>query len=246
MYNTREELEGFFRACDALACCPFERKEEFLHKMMETLLQGEFLSSVVAYAKKGIDPRTIAETYIRRYPSATRVRLSFILPEQNRERLVVLLYLLEPIEENKISFDDFLDLYFYHNKGLYESFIIFRDAVLEPLRSTVSKVVSEFVRRLYHPEQDLIHLQNSRNSGTLNRILDLLELEYYRTAKYPFRSQEEREQICKMLDQMNRMTVQENVDCLEALLFGYGYFLSSVRVNSECMQKVILLLKDLI
>ena len=161
-----------------------------------------------------------------------------VLPQTIGQRLAFIFCLLVEFDRDTINLSDFLQVYFREDGSYFESYKAFCDTIIVGLADLIREVFKDQLNSAEEPAR----MPDSGKAKLLSSIMLTIDAEkdYISGAV----QREERDGAVRMLNALVFAVKEENEGLIDALIFGYNYFVLYNRCVSDNVASLIELIAE--
>lgn len=212
MKSTKEQVLDFLDKCDELTKCKFIMATTKIKDLLKCIVNSPDLYALFEKVTRDFNYNEQKSKCL--VSSSAAFTGKVVLPQTVGQRLAFIFCLLVEIDRETVKLDDFLQVYFREDGSYFESYNSFCRTIIVGLADLVRQVFKEQLQSVneYDAKNDLVF-----------SILNLIEEEKRHVMEVA--PDVECEGAIKMLDELASAIKSGNEQLIDALLFGYNYFL---------------------
>ena len=239
MRSTKEQVLEFLEKCDELTKCKFIMATTKIKDLLKCIVNSPELYGLFDKVTKDFNyPEHKAKCLIsgnRTCPGKV------VLPQTVGTRLAFIFCLLVEFDRDTLNLNDFLQMYFPEDGSYFESYNAFCDTIIVGLADLIKQVFKE---QLSEPE--IVGEDSGVSNSEKLQLLSSIALTVEAERDYIIKTapQEEREGAVKMLDELVLAVKQGDEQLIDALIFGYNYFVLYNRCVSNNIAPLIELISE--
>lgn len=239
MKSTKDQVLEFLEKCDELTKCKFIMATTKIKDLLKCIVNSPELYGLFDKVTKDFNyPEYKSKCLIsgnRACPGKV------VLPQTVGKRLAFIFCLLVEFDRDTINLNDFLQMYFPEDGSYFESYNAFCNTIIVGLADLIKQVFKEQLSESKNTGEDS-GVHNSEKLQLLSSITLTVEAEKdYIVNAAP---QEERDGAVKMLNELVLAARQGNEQLIDALIFGYNYFVLYNRCVSDNIASLIELISE--
>lgn len=237
MDSVKKQITDFLNKCDEVKNCKFIMATTKIKDLLKSIVNSAELYELFNTVASKFDYVAAKERcFIEAEDSFGRSRI--VLPDTRGDKLAFIFCLLVEIDRGDIQINAFLQKFYPKDGSYYASYHMFCDEVIGSLESIISDV---FARELTQPADDLGDYENkaiaektidSELIGRINAISMLIARELDFMVSSPL-SEDDLDAAATILTQLAMAVKECDGDKINALTYGYNYFVMYTKMLSE-------------
>ena len=231
MRSTKEQVSEFLEKCDELTKCKFIMATTKIKDLLKCIVNSPELYNLFDKVTK--DFNYIEQKSKCLISGSASFTGKVVLPQTVGQRLAFIFCLLVEFDRDTINLSDFLQVYFREDGSYFESYKAFCDTIIVGLADLIREVFKEQL----NAADENNAAPNSEKAKLLSSIMLTVEAEKEYVLNVVQR--EEREGAVKMLNALVFAVKEENEGLIDALIFGYNYFVLYNRCVSDNVASLI-------
>ncbi len=239
MKSTKEQVSEFLEKCDELTNCKFIMATTKIKDLLKCIVNSPELYGLFDKVTK--DFNYVEQKQACLISGSASFMGKVVLPQTIGQRLAFIFCLLVEIDRDTINLNDFLQVYFREDGSYFASYKAFCNTIIVGLADLIREVFKEQLNKIEN-DADTNGSVNAEKAKLLSSIVLTVEAEKeYILAVAP---KEEREGAVKMLTELIFAVKNENEGFIDALLFGYNYFVLYNRCVSDNVAPLLELIAE--
>lgn len=220
--NTREQVLSFLDCCNELFKCKFIMATTKIKDILKCIVNCPELYRLFEAVTQNFNYPEVKEQCLVSTNDGVYPRSYIILPQTVGNRLAFIFCLLVEFDKGTLSFNDFLRKYYPEDGSYFASHRAFCNNIIKPLQDAVSQV---FAEELAAPAEQNAP-QTRPDAGKAQLISAILlsiseEIEFVRQSGI---KADDKGDGIKILTALAQAVRAEDGDLIEALTYGYDYF----------------------
>lgn len=238
MKSTKEQINEFLEKCDELTKCKFIMATTKIKDLLKCIVNSPELYGLFDKVTK--DFNYVEQKSKCLISDSASFTGKVVLPPTVGQRLAFIFCLLVEFDRDTINLSDFLQVYFREDGSYFESYKAFCNTIIVGLADLIKQVFKE---QLSEPDDTNKHnTADSKKAGLISSILLAIEAEKeFISGAAP---KEEVGGATKMLSALGGAVKSENEELIDALIFGYNYFVLYNRCVSDNISSLIELISE--
>lgn len=243
MESVKNQITDFLDKCDEVRNCKFIMATTKIKDLLKSIVNSEELYGVFNTVASKFDYIAAKERCFVESDDLSDGRSRVILPDTVGERLAFIFCLLVEIDRGDIQINAFLQKFYPKDGSYYASYHMFCDEVIGSLESAICDIFAQDLA-----EDDKISggetrgriaskSADSSQTSVINTISMLIasELDYVAASSL---SEDDKEAAASILTQLERAVRDFDEDAIDALTYGYNYFVMFTRTVSESLNNL--------
>jgi hypothetical protein len=239
MTTTYEQIKTFLDKCDELKKCKFIMATTKIKDLLKCIVNSVELYKLFDEVTKDFDYLAEKKQCLVTVNNGIIKKSYLSLPETMGRRLAFIFCLLVEFDNDTMNFNDFLRQYFPEDGSYFASYHAFCATVIDSL--------SDIIREVFRDQ--LVSEQNIPEEANADRARSISEISLAITEEIAFISEcnlpdEERDGGINILNELSRAVKEGNVSLIDALIFGYNYYVLYNKVVSESVGTLIQMIAE--
>ena len=221
--NIREQVLSFLDCCDEIFKCKFIMATTKIKDILKCIVNCPELYRLFEAVTQNfnypeVKPQCLISVNDGVYPCSY-----VVLPQTLGNRLAFIFCLLVEFDKGTLSFNDFLRKYFPEDGSYFASHRAFCNTIIKPLQEAVSQVFAEELSAPAPENNAHVVRSDAKKSQFVSAILLAVseEIAFVRESAIPA---DDKNDGIKILSALAQAVKNEDGDLIEALTFGYDYF----------------------
>lgn len=231
MDDAKEQILLFLTKCDELKKCKFIMATTKLKDVLKCIVNCPELYGLFSAVTKQFNYPAMKQRCLLTSDDGYLSKSRISLPRSLHDRLAFLFCLLVDFDRDIINLNDFLARYFTEDGSYAASYRAFCDGIVKPLEEAV---VQAFEGRVQLPSPDVkLALKKNAMKSELIGVLNLAITEEIKHIESCHLAEEDLHGGKKILTELLKAIMEENVGYIDAIVCGYNYFVLHNRCVSE-------------
>lgn len=231
MSDAKEQILLFLTKCDDLKKCKFIMATTKLKDVLKCIVNCPELYGLFSAVTKEFNYPAMKQRCLVTSDDGYISKSHITLPRSLHDRLAFLFCLLVDFDRDSINLNDFLARYFTEDGSYAASYRAFCDGIIKPLEEAV---VQAFEGRVQLPSPDVkLALKKNAMKSELIAVLNLAIKEEIQHIESCHLAEEDLQGGKKILTELLKAIMEENVGYIDAIVCGYNYFVLHNRCVSE-------------
>ena len=223
MSGTKEQVITFLEKCEELKKCKFIMATSKIKDLLKCIVNSPDLYKLFENVTKDFNyPEQKAKCLITSDDGLNRSYVA--LPQTVGQRLAFIFCLLVEFDRDSLNFNNFLQTYFREDGSYFESYQAFCRVVISGLQDMIKLVfkacLQEDVSALI---SESVPASDSKKASLISSVLISINEEINFILKSGL-AEEDKEGAVKILTELASAVRSGNEDLIDALIFGYNYF----------------------
>lgn len=220
--NTKEQVLTFLDCCNELFKCKFIMATTKIKDILKCIVNCPELYGLFGAVTQNFNyPEEKARCLITATDGVYR-RSYVVLPQTVGARLAFIFCLLVDFDKGNVGYNDFLRKYYPEDGSYFASHHAFCNTVIKPLQDAVAQVFAEQLKAPSPENQNAV-----RPDAKKSQLISALLLAISQEAQFVQQSgisADDKGDGLKILAALAEAVRTENGDLIEALTYGYDYF----------------------
>ena len=236
--DTKEQVLEFLEKCEELKNCKFIMATAKIKDILKCIVNCPELYHLFSEVTKNFNYLLMRSKCLVNVNDGVYGNSYCVLPNDINQRLAFCFCLFVEFDKDTLNFNEFLRIYFPEDGSYFASYHAFCNTVVSGLQDAIAEV---FRDELSKPSELPAEADGSgpAKSGMLSALnLSISEEKQFISANASI-PEEEKEGALEMLDRLFEALKNENVGLINALIFGYNYFVLYNRCASDGIASLI-------
>lgn len=234
MNDTKEQVTEFLNRCEELKKCRFIMATTKIKDLLKCIVNSPDLYKLFDTVTKDFNYIEAKNSCLVTANDGGFRKSYIILPHTVGQRLAFIFCLLVEFDKDTINFNDFLRKYFPEDGSYFESYQAFCKTIIDNLEEILKQVFKDKLEKSkYEEEKELSETANSAKSSLISEISIAIEGEKQNIAESFKVPKEEKDGGIKILSELFTAVKKGDVELINALIFGYNYFVLYYKCVSE-------------
>lgn len=220
--NTKEQVLSFLDCCDELFKCKFIMATTKIKDILKCIVNCPELYRLFEAVTQNFNYPEVKAQCLVSTDDGVYTRSYVVLPQTVGNRLAFVFCLLVEFDKETLNFSDFLRKYFPEDGSYYASHRAFCNTVIKPLQEAVSQVFAEELSASAE-----INAPSSRPNEKKSQLIAAILLSISEEIGFVDESAinaDDKGDGIKILTALAQAVRAEDGDLIEALTYGYDYF----------------------
>ena len=236
--NTKEQVLTFLDCCNELFKCKFIMATTKIKDILKCIVNCPELYRLFEAVTQNFNYPEVKTHCLITTSDGVYPRSYVVLPQTVGARLAFIFCLLVDFDKGTVSYNDFLRKYYPEDGSYYASHHAFCSTVIKPLQDAVTQVFAEQLKAP-SPENSAPAVRpDAKKSQIISAIL-LAISEEAQFVQQSAISADDKGDGLKILAALAEAVRAENGDLIEALTYGYDYFVLYHKCVSDSVASLV-------
>ena len=223
------QINNFFDKCDELMDCKFILADRKISELLKSIAVSDILYSFFEHILKSFDYNKAKSLYFN-YSPDTSNKKTLLFPEEPSKKLAFIFCILVDFDCKKLDLNNFLQEYFYEDGSYFESFYVFCNQLIKPMKSLIRQVFKNELEEPSARQADSVSEENIVFDKDC--FLGDVDAERNFISDNKRIPEKARYELLNILYKIYDCILNADGDTAKALLYGYKFGIKLMNVSS--------------